>query len=126
MRVYLVTYSLWDEFHVECVCSSRELAEKALAKLVDNEDLDSPLSGQEDYAIHEWEVDKTNLWTVEFFCGTWRARRVGSSLAQMNPAKINDEYCIIRVEAEDMLDAIQRGREIIELKFPEVFNGKTA
>ena len=119
MKVYLVIYTLWDDFHIECVCSSRDLAEQAFAELSGGDDSDV-ISG-ENYTIQEWEVNKTNLWTVEYMLGNWRAKRIGVSFAHMEPEKLDDNYYIVRVEADDMLEAIQNGREVISLKFPWVF-----
>lgn len=122
MKVYLVIYTLWDDFHVECVCSSRDLAEQALVEL-SRED-DSGVISEENYIIQEWEVNKTNLWTVEYMLGSWRAKRLGVSFAHMEPEKLDDNYYIVRVEADDTLEAIHSGKEIISLRFPEVLSEK--
>lgn len=119
MRLYIVISTLWDDYRIECVCDTRELAEQALSEF--RKDLKENLSdGVTNYLIQEWELNKINLWTVEFLMNEWRAKRANVSFAHAVPEKLFEDYYVVRVEANSKEEAIALGKEIISSAFPEV------
>lgn len=122
MKVYLILSVIWDDCRIECVCSSRQLAEVTVEEFQRINNMNSSETVIE-YLIQEWELDQTNLWTVEFVLGKWKAKRGSVSFAHMVPEKLDEGYYLVRVEAETSAEAVLIGKEIISLKFPEVLNG---